>query len=190
MILRKPKPFLGFQKYKFIDPDTKFKFEATSLAKIIQHIESYRDQNELPALEYLSDVVLHYNCMLPENTGVCGPSAEPLKRGVIQYIKGGVSLLKNLVYHKMVSQEEANNRAAICKNCPHNVFPDKGPFIRWSDKIAEAATGGRKALDHDALGNCQLCSCPLRAKVWAVPPFENAKDIDAKLPVFCWQKGK
>jgi len=190
MILRKPKPFLGFQKYKFKDPDTNFKFEATTLAKLIQHIEQYRIQNELEPLEFINDVVLHYNCMLPENMGVCSPSGETLKRGVVQYIKGGVSLLKNLLYHKMVSQEEANKRAAICKLCPHNVFPDKGPFVKWADHIAEASTGGRKALDHNSLGNCELCTCPLRAKVWAIEPFGNSVEVDKSLPHFCWQKGK
>jgi hypothetical protein len=190
MILRRPKPFLGFQKYLFVDPDTKFKFQATTLKGICSHIRTYREQNDLEPLEYLEDVVVHYNCMLPTNTGVCEPSAEPLKRNVIQYIKGGVSLLKNLLYHRMVSQEEADKRAAICKNCPHNVFPDRNKFIEWSDSIAEAATGGKKTADHDALGNCNICSCCLKAKVWSPPPFELSKKEDNKLPSFCWQKGK
>ena len=188
--LKRPKPFLGLQVYAFTDPDTFFKFKAPSLEALCAHIRRYREQNGLPPIEFLEDVVINYCCGLKANLGVCEEYPYPLKRGVFHYIKGGMSLLQNVLYDRMVSQEEADRRAKICTNCPHNVFPDKGAFIKWSDRLAEASTGGKRSAHHNELGNCAVCTCPLRAKVWAVPPFGNSEEENKALPDFCWQKKK
>lgn len=87
----------------------------------------------------------------------------------------------------MVSEDVAKRRAKICMGCPHNVFPDKGAFIEWADSMAEAATGGKRIEETDKLGNCEVCSCPLRAKIWHKGPFKLLKQEKQKLPGFCWQ---
>lgn len=151
-------------------------------------IRNYREQNQLPDIPYLETVVENYLCGLPENVGKCDKIK--IKRGILEYIKGGVALLENVFYGEsnMVSEEVANSRAAICIECPYNVFPDKGPFIEWSDKLAEAATHGKRSIHHTKLGNCMACQCPLRAKVWYGGKIKLTKEERAKMgAVGCWQ---
>lgn len=181
------KAFQAPSRYIFKDPDTKRKFEAPNKKELIQHIQSYREQNRLKPIQALEAVLENYWCSLPENAGKC--ETLPLKRGWFQYLKGGVSLLENIFMGEknMVSQEEADIRSEICSECPHNVFPDKGPFVKWSDEIAGAATGGRQSSKHNLLGNCEICSCPLRAKVFHKHPKPSREEKE-KMPSFCWQK--
>lgn len=196
-IFLKPKPFLGLKVYRFKDPDTGFKFQAETLAQICKHIREYRRQNTLEPIDFLEDAVMHFSCMLKENLGACERSPDKLKRGVHAFIKGGVSLLKNLLYSSFASQEVADKRSLICKNCVLNVFPDKGPFIAWADSIAVSSTGGKRSMYHDDLGNCSGCSCPLRAKVFYNGKIElkNSEENLMRLSnLSCWQlpenKGK
>lgn len=171
----------------FKDPDVQKTYKADSFKQLISYIRSYRQQNELPEISYLEVVVEHYLCGLPENQGKCVPRSK-LKRGLIPTIRGGIALLTSVLYSKFVSQEVADERSAICKKCPHNYFPDKGKFIKWSDEIAEQATAGRKSKYHNDLGNCGVCSCPLRAKVWYGGEIKYTEPDLSKFPDFCWQR--
>jgi hypothetical protein len=189
MKLLKFKPFTAPKRQVFEDPDTQYVFEARSRAELINLIINYRTQNELPPLEYLSIVIEHYQCGLAENSGCCQP-LQTLQRGVFATIHGGMAVLKNVFFGlaNMVDQSTASARSAICKGCKYNVFPDKGAFISWSDELAEQATGGRKSEHHNELGNCDVCSCPLRAKVFSKGPFHLTKEQYEDLPDFCWQR--
>lgn len=179
-------PFAGPKSYQFKDPDTGYLFNAPNIHSLYNHIISYRVQNNLPLLEGLPEVVENYLCHLPENKGGCMPR-EKLKRGWLTTLRGGVTLLENLWYKKTVSQEKADERAAICIQCPHNIFPDKGAFIAWADEIAEASVGDKRSKYHDELGNCEICSCPLRPKVFFEGKITLPEDQVARLPDFCWQ---
>jgi hypothetical protein len=186
--------FLQFNKFnaprtfKFKDPDVRNKtYVGVSYEDLYRKIRGYRSQNELPEIPYLETVVEHYLCNLPEHIGSCRPRP-PLKRGLIPTIKGGIALIANLMYSKFVPQETADARSYVCFTCPKNVFPDKGKFIQWSDDIAEMSVGSRKAKYHEGLGNCGVCSCPMRAKVWYTGPFKFPKKQLEEFPDFCWQK--
>ncbi len=181
-------PFQGPKVFRFKDPDKKGKrYEAPSLPALLALIKGYREQNELPPIEYLETVVEHYLCGLPEHIGACGPKG-PLKRGLLATLKGGVALISNMLYNKFVEQSVADERSAICAGCPENVFPDKGPFVAWSDDIAEQSVGSRKSAHHNELGNCGVCSCPLRAKTWWGGEFKFTDKQMKEFPDFCWQK--
>jgi len=128
-------------------------------------------------------------CSLPEFKRKCEPS-EPLSRDVFAYMKGGISLLKNMFYgiKQMVTQAEADKRATQCVTCKFNVFPDRGAFLKWSDNIAEASTRGKKSKNYDNLGNCAVCSCPLKAKVWYKGTEKFTEEEITKFKeVDCWQ---
>lgn len=178
-------PFHGPLEFKFIDPDTGFQYKAPNRAALINHIMSYRIQNNLPPIDAISTVLDHYLCSLPENLGSCQEYGMP--RGLLMTIKGGISLLKNMLYSSYVSKEEADRRAKVCLGCPHNVFPDKTSFVAWADEVAEASLQGRRSDHHKELGNCEVCTCLLRSKVF----YGGKIDIDPKerlkYPDFCWQ---
>lgn len=176
-------------KYLFIDPDTKREFQASTKADIIKQIVSYRAQNELEPLEYLGVVIEAYMCSLPKYRHKCEP-APPFHRSIFAYMTGGIALLKNMFYGEkhIVSPAIADARAEQCITCKFNVFPDKSEFLKWSDSVAEACTNGRKVKHYNELGNCAVCSCPLRAKVWykGKERFSN-KELIKFEEVSCWQ---
>lgn len=179
------KPFASPKRYVFVDPDTGHSYSGKDKKELFFTILSYREQNNLPPIEALDTVLENYWCSLPENTGLC--ERVKLRRGWLPTIRGGVALLENLFYGKgnLLLPEQAEKRAQICIKCPHNVFPDKGAFIKWSDEIAEASTGGLRCASYDKLGNCEICTCPLRAKIF----YKKAQMTDeesAKAPDFCW----
>lgn len=159
------KAFCGAKRWYFPDPDnTDHMHEGATRAELVRNIVFYRSQNQLPFIEELHTVLDSYLCSRAENIGACSPL--PLRRGLYGFLRGGVALISNVWYNKTVSQEEADRRSEICKDCINNVFPDKGPFIKWSDEMAVASVGDKKSKYHDDLGNCEICTCPLRAKVW------------------------
>ena len=182
------KPFAGTSSLTFKDPDTGHVFQAETKPLLVKHILNYRAQNRLPEIEHLDIVLENYWCKLPQNKHLCQDCDPKLYRGFLAYLRGGIQLFKMILYQSFVSQEEADRRAKICKTCEFNIFPDKQGFLLWSDAIAEASVEDRKTSEHEALGNCKICSCVLKAKVWKPEPFGlPAKEV-AKLPSYCWQK--
>jgi hypothetical protein len=180
--------FNGPKVFRFPDPDKRGKvYEGVSYEDLYRKIRGYRSQNELPEIPYLETVVENYLCRLPEHIGSCRPRP-PLKRGLIPTIKGGIALITNLMYSKFVPQDVADARSEVCLSCPKNVFPDKGKFIQWSDDLALQSIGERKSKHHAELGNCEVCSCPMRCKVWYTGPFKFPKKQLEEFPDFCWQK--
>jgi hypothetical protein len=189
MTLLKLAPSMAFKIFKFPDPDTNKMFEAASFDELIRSIRMYRAQNDLEEIEYLEAIVHHHLCKLPEHIGAC-ERGKRLKRGLIPFIKGSVLLLKSLMYNQFVTQEVADERASTCASCPLNVFPDKGPFVAWSDELAVMTVGERKAKEHNNLGTCEGCGCPLRCKVWyggnIILTKKERSTIEAGQPK-CWQ---
>lgn len=178
------KPFQGPKEYKFVDPDTGYRFRGRTRQELLSHIVAYRAQNQLEPIEELGLVVENYLCTLPENCGSCHEN-QAISRGFLKTIKGGVVLLVNVALKKFVTPEKADERGAVCLNCPHNVFPDKDRFVRWSDDLALHSIGERRSKHHEALGTCDLCDCPLRVKVWN--GVKVKPDRPALYPHFCWQ---
>ncbi len=182
--------FSAFQapsRYVWKDPDTGREFVADSKIELLNHIRQYRAQNDLSEIEYLDMAVDDYLCQLPENVGKCEKVV--LKRGWFQYVSGGLNLVKNVFYGEknMVDQYEAERRADICVSCPNNFFPDRNDFTIWADSLAVASTGGKKTSKDKLLGNCDACSCTLKAKVHQKGPFKLSKEVESKMPLFCWQ---
>lgn len=179
------RPFQTSSVWKLPDPDTGHLHTGRTRAELIGSIVNYRAQNKLDKIERLDLVLDNYLCGLPENLGKCRQTA--LQRGFLQYFKGGLTLLSNLWYGEknMVTQEEADRRAVICIGCNFNQFPDKDMFIKWSDDIMENSIGDRRAKNYEQLGNCMLCGCVNRAKVWYKGPFDI---VDKEYPDYCWQR--
>jgi hypothetical protein len=156
-------------------------------------IVNYRAQNRLDPIEQLGAVIENYWCELPENAGKC--CRKELQRGWMTFLQGGITLVEKVFYgeRNIATQAVADTRAEICANCPYNEFPDKGLFVEWSDKMAIAATGGRRAARYDELGNCAVCTCPLKAKVWYRPHGKKITEglkpaqLEQMRSVGCWQ---
>jgi len=105
-------------------------------------------------------------------------------------LKGGINLLMNLFYgdKNIVSQNEADRRAEVCLNCPHNTFPDKANFVKWADEMALLTIRNNKSKYHESLGNCDVCSCNMRAKVFFGSRIVLSDEEKEKMQkVGCWQ---
>lgn len=184
-VFMKFRPFYGPHAFTFVDPDTKYQYNASTQAELVKKIIGYRTQNRLEPIEALDAVLENYWCYLPENKGKCKPY--PLKRGFLQMFKGGIALLINYAYDKFVGQELADARAEICARCPHNIKPEKGVVNAWLDEIAVASVGDRRTKVHDELGTCEICSCPLPAKVFYGGTIDLSEDELSQMPDYCWQ---
>lgn len=181
-------PRIAVKNYVFVDPDNGHRYAALSLPSLIQQITAYREQNGFEKIEHINQVLENYWCSLPENLGSC--TKVKLDRSLRQVLKGGVSLFVNIVFKKKASQEEADRRSAICKDCILNVFPDKKGFLRFSDELTQDAVGDSRSVHHDELGNCGGCSCPLRPKVFWAGDIKLTKEEEQHMrdanPA-CWQ---
>lgn len=185
-VFMKFRPFQGPSHYTFVDPDTQHKYTAGNQAELVKQILGYRTQNRLEPIESLDTVLENYWCTLPENTGKCKHFV--LKRGLLQTLKGGISLLVNFAYDKFVSQEKADARAEICVSCPHNKDVYKGRMTAWEDMIAEASVGDRKSKYQDKLFTCDVCLCPLRSKIHYGGKIDLNEEELKQMPDVCWQK--
>lgn len=189
MVFQKFKGFKLASRAVFKDPDTGYEYSANSQVDLYNHIQKYREQNGLEKIDMLPSVVENYQCGLPENAGMC-IGEDVLTRGFLPSLRGGVTLLVSALYKKMVSKKAANERSKICLKCPHNVFPlHKAVYVERADQLAEKLTGGRKSSNYSELGNCGVCSCPLRAKVWLDSDnFKLSLKQIEKTPKDCWQR--
>lgn len=186
-------PFQSSAVWQLPDPDTGRMHTGRTKAELVYAIMQYRAQNNLVPIERLDLVVDSYVCSLPENAGKCKPLE--VRRGLMQYIKGGLVLVQNLMMGKknIVAETVSKERAAICKECKFNVKADESDnFISWSDEIAYQSLPDD--IDSSAhrftLFNCVCCSCPLRVKIWAKGPFPLSKEERAMMEsanVQCWQ---
>lgn len=182
-------PCAAPKRYIFEDPDTHRKFNASNKESLVRAIVAYRAANGLHPIKRLEIVLDHYWASLPENKENA-QVAPPMKRGWLAYIKGGITLLDNLWYgpKRLVDQKTADERARQCSTCRFNHFPDKGPFVEWADKIAQASVGDLKTPYDEQLGNCAVCSCVNRAKVWYKGVFRPSDEEYKKFKlVDCWQ---
>lgn len=190
-------PSAGPKQYIFQDPDTKRKFLANDKLSLVKAIVAYRAANGLEPIQEIGIVLDHYWATLPENKMNAEINPEPLRRGLYATLKGGMVLLEDLWMRgqNRVNQQIANERAKQCSTCKFNVFPNRNHFIEFTDIIAKASIGDSYTPHDELLGNCEVCSCVNRVKVWYKGPFKSSKEEITKFEeVDCWQlknlKGK
>lgn len=95
----------------------------------------------------------------------------------------------------LVSQSEANRRAAICAQC-HNNSERSGPWVACTscqDKTISAIRTkilkGMTTTSDAVLRACQICGCDGRLQVWF--PLSALKMDDSNrnaYPTFCWRR--
>lgn len=180
------KPFQGPAQFVFKDPDSGTVFKEDSKKLLIDRIRAYRFQNGYEEIEFLGDVLENYWCSLPENVGRC--QNRLLERGLLPSLKAGLVLIKNYVYGSYVSAKESARRASICIQCPHNILSEDKGLIAWQDSIAYHSLKDHKTPFDKKLGTCEVCSCPLKAKVHLGGNLGLKEEVRKKLPDYCWQK--
>lgn len=89
--------------------------------------------------------------------------------------------------YAVVSQEEAERRAAICITCPHNK-PVAGCFgCHGVGEIISRIIDNKKTSVDQNLHQCSAChGCMLGPKVFLPREVINTDAYKDKLPSFCW----
>ena len=92
---------------------------------------------------------------------------------------------------KLVDQEEADRRAAICAECPLNkefglgCQGCRGLLARAKDALGSRATG-----HEDKLKDCLACGCTLKLKVWIPTEVLDKGEQGSAKPEYasgCWR---
>lgn len=203
-MLLKFKPFQGPCEQSFRDPDTSVILKATTRKELIDKIKAYRDQNDLDELLFLNEVIEDYQCRLPENAAKWEYYSEGFfKRGFLQAIKGGISIIKMVMFpiEKLVTQDVAEARAKQCSACPLNCYesgveasslevkPEEKKFTtEYLNQVIPHMIGDRTTSYDDKLVRCAGCTCWLRASVWEKGPFDLSQDeLNKMKPFNCWK---
>lgn len=164
-------PSVGFV---FKDPDTGMMFKSTSYKcfdDLEEHVQKYREQNDLPPIDNFREVWEHYICSnFPNEQRNCCPVDDKIARTFKQYVKGGLAYVKSILQkdeEKFVEQEEAERRANMCLNCVNNLKNYGHSFSQYyTDKMMARSVGNRRVEKWHMLYTCKCCSCILNSKVW------------------------
>jgi hypothetical protein len=94
---------------------------------------------------------------------------------------------------KLVSQDEADNRAATCATCKFNSQHKSncGGICDELKRLVVRIVGASLTSNDASLGSCAVCKCALKAKVFLPKSLLQAVDtpeIAQNYPDHCWMK--
>lgn len=190
--------------WRFKDPDTGLDYNRRykNRDELFSHIRKYRAANRLQPLEKLQAIVERWICAHAAAAGAC--REEPKTRSVKQYIEGLTAVVRAKLASdsdRLCNQLVAEARAATCVRCPHNKFNAKQSKLEeYTDNYVQSLVGSRRTPSDDKLFSCEVCSCPLRAKVhFGQKLVEGSLTAEERvllpaglpgldgLPLYCWQ---
>jgi len=191
--------------WRYTDPDTGYAFNErySGLTELTGRVKQYRLFNELEPIPNLSLVIEDWLCGQPKMGAHCR-DAKVVSRTLRQYLKGAQASAKMLAAGEKayVSQQVADARAEVCVGCRFNKKIDKHSRLqRYTDKYVRSMVGDRKTSFDDKLYSCEVCSCPLRAKVHVSQKITQESltlkerkilnipllGFDGKTKFYCWQ---
>jgi hypothetical protein len=184
-------------EFRYQQPETGFKIQTRSWSQMLQQVHSHRVgnlgcdiqegwqarlehdyclQNSLDGTQWCSDEKYYAP---DESRPLHWFDIQRFLFSMIQWVAGG---------RKLVEQDEAERRAAICATCPKNVDLHVAcpSCVKLDALIAE--TKGDRATSLDAsLRNCEVCRCHNSTAVFF--PLESMSNKGLTFPDFCWKRG-
>jgi hypothetical protein len=181
-------------EFRYQQPETGFKIQTRSWSQMLQQVHSHRVgnlgcdieagwqarlehdyclQNSLDGTQWCSDEKYYAP---DESRPLHWSDIQRFLFSMIQWVAGG---------RKLVEQDEAERRAAICATCPKNVDLHVAcpSCVKLDALIAE--TKGDRATSLDAsLRNCEVCRCFLPTLVFY--PEEAISKKGLTYPPNCW----
>lgn len=181
--------------WRYIQPETKFEFSASTLRAVVRFVAEHRRSNRLPAGDPSADIQNFVCAQLPAGSGNCMHELDgedyALKthftmEDVKRFIQAAISALGS---RGLVEQPEAERRAAVCAACPLNTtvggcWRCKG-LADWLFRLI----GARNTAHAGRLNQCGVCGCSIKAKIWL--PLDVAQGVSEgyKFPSWCWLNG-
>lgn len=190
--------------YRFTVPETGYRIanEHTITGLYLRIQQHYKDNN-IPLPEDWKERVEDQMCkQLPEGwcTYVDGQPSNPENLITAENIVKGITSLYNMAIETLkgedvfVSQEEADQRAAICARCyqnkPSNFCMGCGAMRKVTELVAKVK-GSRKTNIDNRLQNCGICGCRNEAIVHVKRNIllsgEKSATTESR-PNWCWLK--
>ena len=154
------------------DPLTGNEIHGTTFEMVLNRARDKRRANSIPIGLEFDDEIEEVCCnKYPQecevNKRTLGiPSVSP---GLYDVARASAIMIKHKVSDSdLVSQEEANRRAQICRNCPFRAqmtLPCSRCFSAL-ENVVGWITGSRGTPYDEKLSACGICKCYLSASVW------------------------
>ena len=154
------------------DPITQKEYEGGTFENLFNRVCAGRAANGIPMGLDFEDEVESWVCAnQPSECSQALPGQFKLKSsiGLWDVVRGTASLLNHKAQGSpLVSQDEANRRAAICSKCPANVQMTL-PCHRCMSSLENVAhyvsNAGSTPYD-DQMRSCGICGCWTKTAVW------------------------
>lgn len=185
----------AIQRHRLANPRHNLKTQREQIEAELENYTIARIKNMPGAAQYLVDG----EQVIPKSLPLRNPAAGVVagaKKFVSNSVAGASLWARWFGDGSTVNRETAERRAVICLACPgHRQNPNFAQ--RFSQAVArelQAVFGALKeqrletAYD-ESLGVCDICDCPMKAKVWAPLPLiesELKPETRSKLPGGCW----
>jgi len=158
--------------YRIEDPLTKFPIEGTTYEMVINRAVAYRKANSIPiGLEFEEELEVQICQRYPQECEVSrrGMGLTLVAPGLYDVARASAVMIKHKVNDsELVSQEEADRRAQICRQCPlraQMTLPCSRCFSAL-ENVVGWITGARGTPYDEKLSACGVCHCYISASVW------------------------
>jgi hypothetical protein len=180
--------------YHYIDGDVKI--VGYTYRNLIDNVTSYRAENHLPINDVEGDIT-NYICGnwphfchgvdMVTVTSIKPPTRQgDLMNDISTWAR---NILHSTKQNQLVSDELAEQRAKICRQCPNNVNWRGGcsSCIAATDRICASIRNARDTKSSQVLGGCKLLRHDNRTAIF----FDKDNLSESNdLPEFCWLNNK
>lgn len=189
-------------RFNYLHTETGHISSSHSYDQWLGKIASHREANNLPPIT--PEDAEHQNCMrlAPAtarsfcNAGDGDFTTEAVQLKFADIMRGTRTIAAfKLAGSPLVSNEEAERRAAICRLCEWNTpyASPCGTTCAELTSLVETLVGGEKTSYDEDLRACAICHCSLKAKIHI--PLEILRKTEEPahqelFPPFCWQKAE
>lgn len=127
---------------------------------------------------------------LPANSNACKPSKPTKQKITIAAVWRFLNTLKGWFGNGMqpVSQEEADRRAVICKNCPMQVEVAGCWGCKGIGAFVQLLKKNNKTEAEPWLKTCGVCGCYNAVQVWVPKDVLDRASGDMEYPEHCWKR--
>jgi hypothetical protein len=111
-------------------------------------------------------------------------------------VSDAINFIKSMAYWVshgggFVEQEEADRRAKICVDCPHNVVIENCSGCSGLTRRISELIGPRTTPQAAGLRGCGVCGCENKTQIWF--PLETLhkginEEMNNKFPDWCWKR--
>jgi len=151
------------------DQLTGIKLSATTFDQIVQKVRDSRIANGAPiGLEFENEIENWCCISHPDDAEVVDPRLPKRRSLNLDDVIRGTEVLASfkLAGSPLVSQQEANRRAAICARCPLNVSWSQSCSICGKvETVVMNIVGNVRTTNDQQLFSCSVCGCSLKAAV-------------------------